>query len=94
MALKGKIYELPSTYDAILEFNRLGVPADKLADTNVYGYGVAPATVSNRDARFTSGADCPFLIEYFSKTISYEGILGDDLGMALPAQYREYACEL
>jgi len=89
-ALNGKIYELPSTYDAILEFNRLGVPADKLADTNVYGYGVAPATVSNRDARFASGADCPFLIEYFSKTISYEGILGENLGMALPAQYREY----
>ena len=63
-ALNGKIYELPSTYDAILEFNRLGVPADKLADTNVYGYGVAPATVSNRDARFASGADCPFLNEY------------------------------
>ena len=88
--LNGKIYELPSTYDAILEFNRLGVPADKEADTGVNGYGVAPSTVANRDARFQSGKDCPFLIEYFSKTVSYEGVLGDDLGVALPAQYREY----
>lgn len=89
-ALNGKIYELPSQYDAILEFNRLGVPTDKEADTGVYGYGVAPSTVANRDARFTSGKDCPFLIEYFSKTLSYQGVLGDNLGMTLPTQYREY----
>ncbi len=89
-ALNGKVYELPSMYDAILEFNRLGVPADKDADTGVKGYGVAPATTANRAARFTSGTDCPFLIETFSHAVSYKGILGDDLGMTLPAQYREY----
>ncbi len=89
-ALNGKIYELPSMYDAILEFNRLGVPADKDADAGVKGYGIAPSTTTNRAARFTSGTDCPFLIEYFSKAVSYKGILGADLGMTLPAQYREY----
>ena len=89
-ALSGKVYALPSTYDVILEFNRLGVPADKDADTGVKGYGVAPSTTQNRAARFTSGTDCPFLIEYFSNAESYKGILGDKLGMALPAQYREY----
>ncbi|MBQ8802818.1 MAG: hypothetical protein IJZ53_04195 [Tyzzerella sp.] len=89
-ALSGKVYALPSTYDAILEFNRLGVPADKDADTGIKGYGVAPSTTTNRAARFTSGKDCPFLIEYFSNAESYKGILGDDLGMTLPAQYREY----
>lgn len=90
-ALSGKIYELPSTYDAILEFNRLGVPADKDAEAGVKGYGVAPNTTANRATRFTSGKDCPFLIEYFSNAESYKNVLGDKVGMTLPAQYREYA---
>lgn len=89
-ALSGKIYELPSQYDAILEFNRLGVPANKEADKGVMGYGVAPSTTANRTARFTSGKDCPLLIEDFVQTESFKGILGDSLGMAMPAQYREY----
>lgn len=89
-ALNGKIYELPSQYDAILEFNRLGVPSNKEADTGVMGYGVAPSTTANRTARFTSGTDCPLLVEDFSQGSSFKGILGDALGMAMPAQYREY----
>lgn len=89
-ALNGKIYELPSQYDAVLEFNRLGVPTDKEADTGVKGYGVAPSTTANRTARFTSGNDCPFLVEDFIQTESFKGILGEALGMAMPAQYREY----
>ena len=89
-ALEGKVYELPSMYDCILEFTRLGVPADKQADVGVNGYGIAPSTTQNRTARFTSGTDCPFLIEYFSQAQSFQGILGDALGMAVPAQYREY----
>ena len=90
-ALSGKVYTLPSQYDAILEFTRLGVPSDKQADTGVYGYGVAPSTTTNRATRFTSGKDCPFLIEYFSNANSYKSILGDSLGMTVTAQYREYA---
>ena len=88
--LEGKVYKLPSMYDCILEFTRLGVPADKQADVGINGYGVAPSTTQNRTARFTSGTDCPFLIEYFSQAQSFQGILGDALGMAVPAQYREY----
>ena len=89
-ALEGKVYKMPSTYDAILEFTRLGVPSTKQADTGIYGYGIAPSTTTNRTARFTSGNDCPFLIEYFSQAQSFKNILGDSLGMAVPAQYREY----
>ncbi|MBQ8803906.1 MAG: hypothetical protein IJZ53_09745 [Tyzzerella sp.] len=89
-ALSGKIYALPSQYDAILEFNRLGVPTSKEADKGVKGYGVAPSTTANRTARFTSGSDCPLLVEDFIQTESFKGILGDALGMAMPAQYREY----
>ena len=88
--LEGKVYKLPSMYDTILEFTRLGVPADKQADVGINGYGVAPSTTENRSARFTSSTDCPFLIEDYSQTESYHSILGDALGMAVPAQYREY----
>ena len=89
-ALNGKIYKMPSTYDAILEFTRLGVPVNKQADTGVYGYGVAPSTTENRTTRFVSGTDCPFLIEDFRHIQSFKNSLGDALGMAVPAQYREY----
>ena len=89
-ALNGKIYKMPSTYDAILEFTRLGVPVNKQADAGVYGYGVAPSTTENRTARFVSGTDCPFLIEDFRHIQSFKNSLGDALGMAVPAQYREY----
>ena len=90
-ALNGKVYPLPSMYDTVLEFTRLGVPADKQADTGLYGYGVAPSTTQNRSQRFTSGTDCPFLIEEFRQTQSFYNVLGDALGMTLPPQYREYA---
>lgn len=89
-ALSGKVYALPSQYDAILEFTRLGVPTTKQTEEGIYGYGVAPSTTANRNQRFTSGTDCPFLVEDFSQTQSFKGILGDALGMAMPAQYREY----
>ena len=89
-ALAGKIYELPSTYNTILEYTRLGVPANKEADPGLFGYGVSPNTVANRADRFLSGQDCPFYMEFFSKANSFKTNLGDNLGMALPTQYREY----
>lgn len=88
--LEGKVYVLPSQYDAILEFSRLGIPADKQAEAGIYGYGVAPATTTNRSQRFTSGTDCTFLIEEFHQAQSFYNVLGDALGMAVPPQYREY----
>ncbi len=88
--LNGKIWELPSQYDAILEFTRLGVPASKQVEEGIYGYGVAPSTTANRNNHFTSGTDCPFLVESYENIQSFKGILGDALGVSMPAQYREY----
>ncbi len=88
--LDGKIYALPSTYDMIVEFERLGVPADKQVDDGMNGYGVAPSTTQNRTARFTSGTDCPFLIDSYENLTSYKGILGDSLGVAPMSQWRAY----
>jgi ABC-type glycerol-3-phosphate transport system substrate-binding protein len=89
-ALKGKVYALPSMYDTILEFTRMGVPATKQAETGINGYGLAPTSTENRAQRFTSGTDCPFLIEEFHQAQSFYNVLKDALGMAVPAQYREY----
>ena len=88
-ALSGKIYELPSTYDAILEFTRLGVPSNKQVETDLYGYGVAPSTTEGRNQLFTSGK-CLMLIEDFRNIQSFQKVLGNGLGMAVTAQYREY----
>lgn len=88
-ALSGKVYALPSTYDAILEFTRLGVPANKQTETGVYGYGVAPSTPEGRNQLFTSGK-CLMLVEDFRNIQSFKNVLGEGLGMAVTAQYREY----
>ena len=87
--LNGKVYELPSTYDAILEFTRLGVPSNKEVETGVYGYGVAPSTTEGRNKLFTSG-ECLMLVEDFRNIQSFKNTLGDALGMAVTSQYREY----
>ena len=89
-ALNGKVYALPSTYDAILEFTRLGVPASKQVENGVYGYGVAPSTTEGRNQLFTSGK-CLMLVEDFRNIKSFKNVLGEGLGMAVTAQYREYA---
>lgn len=88
-ALDGKVYEMPSTYDAILEFTRLGVPSNKQTETGVYGYGVAPSTTEGRNQLFTSGK-CLMLVEDFRNIQSFNNVLGNGLGMAVTAQYREY----
>ena len=88
-ALSGKVYALPSTYDAILEFTRLGVPSGKQVETGVNGYGVAPSTTEGRNQLFTSGK-CLMLVEDFRNIQSFKNVLGNGLGMAVTAQYREY----
>ena len=88
-ALSGKVYALPSTYEAILEFTRLGVPSNKQTENGVYGYGVAPSTTEGRNQLFTSGK-CLMLVEDFRNIQSFKNVLGNGLGMAVTAQYREY----
>lgn len=87
--LKDKVYVMPSQYDAILEFTCLAVPTDKQVDKGYFGYGISPVTTDNRTTRFTAG-EVPLYIESYSEAQSFKNVLGDALGMALPAQYREY----
>lgn len=86
----GKVYELPSTYDAFLEFNRLGIPSTKPAETGVLGYGVAPATTTQREQRFTSGMS-PMLNEYYFNVNNFAGsAVKGKFDIAPLCQYREY----
>ena len=87
--VKDKLHKLPSTYDAIMEFTKLGVPAGKEIDTGIVGVGVAPSTTENRTQKFVDKIS-PFLIEDFRQIRSFYDVLGSDLGIAAPAQYREY----
>lgn len=88
-SLEGKLYELPSQRDAILEFNRLAVPTTKNADTGMPGYGVSSESVENRTGKFTSGK-VPFYIESYENTVSYKSSMRGGVDIAPVVQYREY----
>ena len=86
----GKITELPSTYEAFLEYNRLGVPSHKQAETGVAGYGVAPSTTLQRREKFTSG-ESPMLNEYYSCVNNFSGsYVKGKFDIAPLCQYRVY----
>ena len=85
------VTELPSMYEAFLEFNRLGIPETALAADGIYGYGVAKPTTSNRDREFTAG-ESPMLCEVAENINSYnESKIAGKFDIAPLAQYREYA---
>ena len=88
-----RVAELPSMYDAFVEFNRLGVPTNKdvtdAAHGSLKGYGIAPATVTDRAGLFSDGKS-PMLCEYYSTQNAFTAKLGDNFDIAPLAQYREY----
>ena len=88
-----RVTELPSMYEAFVEFNRLGVPTDKkVTDSengNLDGYGIAPSTVDDRAGLFSDGKS-PMLCEYYSVQNAFTAKLGDNFDIAPLAQYREY----
>lgn len=86
----GKVTELPSTYNAFLEFNRLGVPKNKYVEDGIAGYGVAPSTTQNRSTKFTSG-ESPMLNEYYNNINNFaDSAIGGKFDIAPLCNYREY----
>ncbi len=88
------LYELPSTYEAFLEFNRLGVPTDKTVDmvdgTAIKGYGLAPSTTTNTDSYFKAGVS-PFVsAKYGSATTYNNSSVKGKFDIAPEQQYRLY----
>ena len=88
--VENDLYELPSMYDAFLEFNRLGVPADKQVAEGVNGYGVAKSTTSNRDKEFTAGNSAMLCESAENINIYNTGAIKGKFDLAPLAQYREY----
>ncbi|MCM1296212.1 MAG: hypothetical protein NC311_11780 [Muribaculaceae bacterium] len=89
---KSKLYELPSNYEAFLEFNRMGVPTSKTVDTGYNGYGVAPNTIENRTKWFVSGTNCPMLVEQYELGLqSFQNTaVKNNWDIAPTVQYRLY----
>ena len=86
------VYELPSMYEAFLEYNRLGIPTDKnaTADGSKKGYGVAKPTTENRTKEFTSG-ESPMLIETSGDINLFKGTaVANNFDVAPAPQYREF----
>lgn len=86
------VYELPSMYEAFLEYNRLGIPTDKnaTADGSLKGYGVAKPTTENRTKEFTSG-ESPMLIETSNDINLFTGTaVAGKFDVAPAPQYREF----
>ncbi len=89
--LKDSLQELPSTYEAFVEFNRLGVPTTKNVDEGYPGYGVAASTLDNRNRYFTSGKS-PFLVEEYQNGVESfkNSAIGKNWDIAPLCQYRLY----
>ena len=95
-SIPASLYELPSTYQAFLEYNRLGVPKDKTADidmetgTAIRGYGLAPKTTMSGASSFSSG-NSPFVGGFYDTAADYEnsGLKGK-FDVAPEQQFRAY----
>lgn len=89
-SVEGKVHEMPSQYEAFLEFNKLGVPSSKEVEEGVLGYGVAPSTTANRNRWFTSGLS-PMLCDGYQMGNNFKGsAVGGKFNIAPVVQYREY----
>ncbi len=88
------VYELPSMYDAFLEFNRISVPKDKTLDIvdrkAIYGYGFTDATQAQRESQFKAGVS-PFLVASYNQVSEFQASnVKNKFDVALQQQYREY----
>lgn len=87
--LDGKIHELPSMYDATLEFNRMTQPKTAQTATGVYGYGIGQDPDEDRSSGFLSGKNTPLVIESSSEMIGFS-TSGINFDIAPACQWREY----
>lgn len=87
-------HELPSTYDAFLEFSRLGVTEDKTVDSvdgvDYKGYGLANVARTNQSQYFRAG-NSPFLYGVLSSASTLDdGVVKGKFDATLMYQWREY----
>lgn len=83
------LYELPSQYDAIAEFNRLTTPTDKEVDDGIAGYGISSTSGDTAVNNLTIGDFAMFAWD-MSAITTLESTNQGNYDIAPLTQYREY----
>lgn len=83
------LYELPSQYDAVLEFLRLSVGNFEV-DTGITGYGVTPSVLTGIQGQFLSGDVAMVLSTYAFDINNFKRSMNGGFDLAPLTQYREY----
>ena len=86
---ENKLYEFPSTYDAIMEFLRTTNPTTAQVDTDIYGYGVAYDDTSLMPNNLMSGTVAMVSHSLYICETLVSGMRGN-FDVAPVYQYREY----
>ena len=94
-AITNSFYALPSTYEAFLEFNRLGVSTNKTTEIDedgnaITGYGLAPDTTTSVDSYFKAGSSPFVAYRYSSAPIYASANVKGKFDIAPEQQYRLY----
>lgn len=84
------VYELPSQYEALLEFVRLSVPSDKEADSGYKGYGIGSAAGDDNSAGILAKNDVAIVAADGTQLSSADVAYKDKYDLAPATQYREY----
>lgn len=91
--MKG-LCELPSQYDAVLEFVRLTNATNEYAEQGIPGYGISPedniTTSSAISAQFLSGEVAMVLQTFAHNVNTFNRSMGGKYNVAPLTQYREY----
>lgn len=83
------LYELPSQYDALAEFNRLTTPTDKEVDKGIPGYGISTTSGDGAANNLTIGDFAMFAWDMGAIT-TLESTNKGNYDIAPLTQYREY----
>ena len=83
------LYELPSQYDAIVEFNRLTTPTNKEVDDGISGYGISSTSGDTAVNNLTVGDFAMFAWD-MSAITTLESTNQGNYDIAPLTQYREY----
>ena len=83
------LYELPSQYDALVEFTRLTTPTDKEVDEGIPGYGISYAPDDEAANNLTIGEYAMFAWDMGALT-TLESTNQGNYDIAPMMQYREY----
>lgn len=89
IASKDGLCEIPSQYDALLEFCRTTTPTDKVADDGIYGYGISTTVEDNSASSLLNGTTA-IMASDSSTVTSLEATFKDKYDLAPALQWKKY----